>query len=562
MTSDDVSETDVDAVAAALRWTIGRSPRDVDEAADRRLLRDLVARLEPDVDRAPAARDARLDQLLAEMAASDELADHCAARHRPWIGDVARIYFCAPEDLPPDIRDRIGSETILAHLTDGVSNRARAAARALGIDDNVVRVRREPVVLDAAAAALVARLAVADGPRPAAETSPPPGPTTPASPSGSRSRALVRAVVLAAVALSVAAGALVALTSRGTDEGRSSSPTVAVVGEAPAVLASVSVLGIDDAGALVAVSAGGLVPLGVEDVVAADAARDGDVLHVVVEQAGGRLVHAALGPRPSRWVGLGTGLRGPEVGVATDGQAEVVAIRSDDGDLVRRRVGLDGEPEGDWAPLSATDVVDVDVTVNLDGRLEVGGVTSDGTAFNIWQSEPPHGWSSYSDDRGGTAGRRVQLLTNRDGRLEIYAERADRTLWNTWQVAQGRGWFREWNPRHVEDLRRWRVAVGADARLVAVALTDTGVILRRQVPVPQADGSVRMMWPPATVVEPLDPLGGATPTDVTVVSTDDGARVVATGAGRTTAIEVGLDTLSPVRPLAAGALATLVPVDG
>ena len=118
MTSDDVTETDVDvdvdAVAAALRWTIGRSPRDVDEAADRGLLRDLVARLEPDADRSPAALDARLDELLAEMAATDELADHCAARHRAWLGDVARIYFCAPEDLPSDLRDRIGSETILA----------------------------------------------------------------------------------------------------------------------------------------------------------------------------------------------------------------------------------------------------------------------------------------------------------------------------------------------------------------------------------------------------------------------------------------------------------------
>jgi len=149
---------EVDHVASALRWAIGRSPRQADEYADRRLLREMVTELDGrDPLTFELAQD-RLSALLSEMALNGEIADNAPPRHRDWVNDVAAIYFCPPRDLPEDLRRRIASETVLARLSDNVSNRARATALVLGIEPNIVRVRREPLVLDAAAAALVARL--------------------------------------------------------------------------------------------------------------------------------------------------------------------------------------------------------------------------------------------------------------------------------------------------------------------------------------------------------------------------------------------------------------------
>jgi len=581
VTSHDVTggPFDVDAVAAALRWAIGRSPRQADQTADRELLRELVARVDPGPEGSRRALDARLDALLARLAASGEIADHCAPRHRAWVDDVARIYFCAADDLPDDLRRRIGSETVLAHLPDGVSNRARAAALALGIEPNVVRVRREPVVLEAAAATLVARLPAVVAPTPPADAAPvapaplpsvapvdlPPVDATPvdpapAGPHRTRRLALVAAGLLLVAAV-VAAVALVGGDEDGDDDRTAPSRPAAALAEAPALTSPVVVLGQDDRGGLVAVTDDGIVPLGLDGVATAAAVRDGSVVHVVAERHDGHLAYVAVGEAAAEWVDLGEG-RAATVGATTAGTAVVVAVAGPDAHLVRRSIGRDGRPDGDWERLSATGVVDVDLTANLDGRLEAGGVTTDGTAFNVWQSEPPDGWSAYSDARGGNDGVRAQLLTNLDGRLELFVERTDGSLWNTWQVAQGRGWRDGWDPRYLTGLRHWQVAVGAEGGLVAVALTDDGAVLRRQVPAPQADGTTKMMWPPSTVVEPLDLLDGAEPTAVTVIGGDDEALVVVTGAGRTMAAAVGPDGLGPVRALAEVDLAALVGLDG
>jgi hypothetical protein len=318
---------------------------------------------------------------------------------------------------------------------------------------------------------------------------------------------------------------------------------------------------VDADGDLLALTGDGVVGLGLGRVATADAARDGDRVHIVAERRDGHLVHTVVGPDPHPWADLGIA-RTATVGATTEGTSVVVAVRGDEGELVRRTIGLDGGPAGPWARLSATEVVDVDMAANLDGRLEVGGVTEHGTAFNAWQSEPPDGWSEFIDDRGGRDGVRTQLLANEDGRLELFVERTDGEVWNTWQVAQGRGWIDEWDPRYLAGARSWRIAVGVEGRLVAVALTDDGVVLRQQVPVPQADGTTKLMWPPSTVVTPLDPLGGVAPTALTVVDGEDGAVVVASGDGRTVRVPIDAEGPGAPEPVADVSLTELVPVDG
>lgn len=536
----DTVPPDVERLALALRRAIGRSPQ-TDEEADRRLLRAVAARLAPGLAPTPSALDAHLAAVLAEVATTGELADRADPRHRAWIEPVGRIYLCAPEDLPDDLTHRIGSDTVLQHLGDGVTNRARAAARVLGVSEGSVRVRREPVLLRAAAAALLARVERTE-------------------PTGVPVRWLVAAGAAALVLVLVV---LVAVVGSGGDDREDAAEGGPTVPERPipVVAGPPSVLGLRD-GTLVAVADGSATPLGLDAVVEVDAHRRDDVVHVVAELETGRLVYGAVGPDPARWVDLGAGRRAPQVAVDRTGRPVVVAIEGADGHVVRVAVDDEGRPDGGWQPLAATGAADIDMATNGDGRLEVGGVATTGVAFNVWQTGAPGGWSNYSDPRAGEDGVRIQAVANLDGRLELFVERDDRSLWNTWQEAPGRSWRTGWDTRYLERLRDWRVTVGPEGRLVAVALTDDGVVLRRQIPVPQADGTTKLMWPPSTEIEELDPLGGPVPVALTAVAGDDGVEVVATGPGGTVAVPVGPDGPGAARPLVAERFDALVPVDG
>lgn len=563
MTNDDAGPrpVDIDALAAALRWTIGRSPR-ADEDADRRVLRDVAARLGPDDGSSAAALDRRLDATLAELAATGVVADHCAPRNRTWVDAMARVYLCPPDELPEPIREAIGP-TALPFLRDGATNRARAAAAVLGVDSATVRVRREPLLLEAVASALADRATGVDAdPVPVAPT---PRPASP--PAAPRPGLLLAGAAVLVVATAVVTALVTAAVTRedgrrvdtATEQVVDTGPPAPRLGAAPALPSDTVVLGLVD-GALVAVGAEST-PLGLDQVLAADAERSGDVVHVVARRTDGTVAYAALHDGAGEWREVDTGATDVAVGVDSDGLAVVVAVRGPDGDLARRRVDLDGTPLEPWARLPATGVADADVVTNADGRLEVVGAFVGGASFNVWQTEAPDGWSEVLDRRGGEMARQVQGITNTDGRLELFALRRDAEVWNTWQVAPGRGWLDDWDTRHLDEVTQWRVAVGADDLLVAVAVIDDEVVLRRQVWVPQDDGRIIAQWPPSTLVEPIDPLGSTRVTAASVVSGDDEAIAVVSGAGRTVAVPVGTG-FGPERDLAPVALDAIVAFDG
>jgi len=110
---------------------------------------------------------------------------------------------------------------------------------------------------------------------------------------------------------------------------------------------------------------------------------------------------------------------------------------------------------------------------NLDGRLEVFTVATDGALWHVWQQATNGGWSGW-DSLGSPAGlslREAAVGQNQDGRLEVFAVAQD-ALWHLWQTAPGGGWGGWSNlgtPSGVVSLGAPAVGRNADGRLEVFA---------------------------------------------------------------------------------------------
>lgn len=81
------------------------------------------------------------------------------------------------------------------------------------------------------------------------------------------------------------------------------------------------------------------------------------------------------------------------------------------------------------------------VASNADGRLELFTMNDAGLA-HIWQTKPNNGWSAW-DSLGHPASTQVIQVAvgqNADGRLEAFCSALDNALWHIWQTAPNGGW--------------------------------------------------------------------------------------------------------------------------
>jgi hypothetical protein len=88
-------------------------------------------------------------------------------------------------------------------------------------------------------------------------------------------------------------------------------------------------------------------------------------------------------------------------------------------------------------------IIRIAVGRNVDGRLEVFGLSSNGAIWNCWQAAPGGSWSAWNSLGGpvGVSLDTVAVGTNADGHLEIFAIADGTTLWHSWQdTGSGTGW--------------------------------------------------------------------------------------------------------------------------
>ena len=105
------------------------------------------------------------------------------------------------------------------------------------------------------------------------------------------------------------------------------------------------------------------------------------------------------------------------------------------------------EPGGGWFSLGKPSVASAFfvplVRENVDGRLEVFTVGTDGSLWHLWQATPNGGWSTW-ESLGNPATANVQsapsVRKNKDGRLEAFNICSDGALWHLWQVTPGGVW--------------------------------------------------------------------------------------------------------------------------
>lgn len=195
----------------------------------------------------------------------------------------------------------------------------------------------------------------------------------------------------------------------------------------------------------------------------------------------------------SGWVPLGFPTGGVEtegvhsliaVGQNLDGRLELFAISRH---LPSNQGGADGSlwdcwqtaPNGSWSqwtrigePSGINLQRQIMVQTNLDGRLEVFSIGSNGQLWHIWQNAPNDGWSDWSQFPT-PAGARFAVddfvvSHNPDGRIEVFAKNSvDNSLWQVWQLVPNggwSGWSKMSSPTGVDFSRRFAVALNGGGR--------------------------------------------------------------------------------------------------
>jgi acylphosphatase len=183
------------------------------------------------------------------------------------------------------------------------------------------------------------------------------------------------------------------------------------------------------------------------------------------------------------WVSLGapgTGVLGaPVVGHELDARLEVFVV-STDGDLWHN---VQSAPNGSWGSwrsvVSSNPGISAPPRVgyNQDGRMEVYGLQSGGVLWHVWQTAVNGGWSdggTLGAPSGGIIGG-VTVANNQDGRIEIFAVGSDHQLHHVWQTSPNNGW-NGWDslgaPGPGISIGDPRVIQNADGRLEVFLLAD------------------------------------------------------------------------------------------
>ncbi len=146
----------------------------------------------------------------------------------------------------------------------------------------------------------------------------------------------------------------------------------------------------------------------------------------------------------SEWKSLGrSNLNQMGVGFNADGRLEIFGLTGD-GTLLHDYQLSPGGAWSGWQKLGDPQTISASLAVaeNLDGRIEVFGIGTDGTVKHIYQTAPNNGWSGW-----GSLGappdisfQNVVVGRNQDGRLEVVAQAGDGSMWHKWQNKPNSDW--------------------------------------------------------------------------------------------------------------------------
>ncbi len=175
----------------------------------------------------------------------------------------------------------------------------------------------------------------------------------------------------------------------------------------------------------------------------------------------------------------------PTVARNADGRLEIIAAGSDGAIWHIWQTSPNGT-WSTWASLGKPSNVALGfpvVGINADGRLEVFAI-SFGDLWHIWQTSPGGDWSSSWTQLSNQTipskfSARPALSQNVDGRLEIFALATDGALWHIWQIAPNSRWSPSTSlgrPSTVEFTTPPTIGRNLDGRLEALIIGNNGAL--------------------------------------------------------------------------------------
>lgn len=171
-------------------------------------------------------------------------------------------------------------------------------------------------------------------------------------------------------------------------------------------------------------------------------------LEVFARQTNGLLVHTyQAAPSSGPWIWGGALMAqpiasSPAVGRWGNGRLEVFAVTSG-GSLVH--VWQDG-PNGSGGGWSGPAVMgsglaprQLAVAMNVNGSMEIFGLTTGGALAHVWLDTATNSWSPLSPLAGTGLVGAPAVARNADGRLEVFARQANGAIFHAWQPAPAAG---------------------------------------------------------------------------------------------------------------------------
>lgn len=154
-----------------------------------------------------------------------------------------------------------------------------------------------------------------------------------------------------------------------------------------------------------------------------------------------------IDPNTSATVSVFTARLGsaPTVGTNVDGRLEMFTLGSD-GAIWRNAQASPNCSWSGWTSMGGSFTAAPTVGVNSDGRLELFGRGIDGAIWDASQQTPGGSWSGWTS-LGGYLTSPPSVAANADGRLEIFAVGGDNaTIWHDAQSTPGSSAWTNWFP--------------------------------------------------------------------------------------------------------------------
>lgn len=175
----------------------------------------------------------------------------------------------------------------------------------------------------------------------------------------------------------------------------------------------------------------------------------------------------------SGWTSFGQANAVPGCAAAKDlnGSLEVFVVNGSSKNVMRKYQTIAGGSWSNWVSLGGTGFTNLQAINDLDGRIELFAIGTNGDVWHTWEGTPNGSWvGSWFDRVGQQIKPGYVVARNLSGTLELFGVGNNGHVWHNWQTNAGSSW-KGWADLGGTNMNpRLAVARDADGRLELFAL--------------------------------------------------------------------------------------------